>query len=423
MLLLLAKLLSAACIPGAFRSMMARMPAPSQSADSSQAPLVGVRIPSWATFTRNIFEGILDHVRLHRERWQLCTMVQSTGEIAPVRIDGNWAGDGLIVFRPTQREVDAWSARGIPVVNLSSESLETGVPTVIPDNHRVGQMAARHLLELGLTRFAFWGDPSRHYSRERFAAFAGELERHGHPCRQLGFEISRLPPARKWHRVRRQMLAQLAGLETPLGLFGRDDIAAAALTSACARLGYRIPDEIAVLGCNDDVAFCHTASPPLSSVEYPGREIGQTAALLLSRMMRGDAGVPQLTEVPPARVVVRESTDVLAFGDPIVAEAVRIIRREAPAKALQVTEVIGRLPISRAAFQKRFRDVLGRSPKDEITRVRIARVRFLLEATDWSVKEIAFNMQFDTSEELSRFLRRKLKTSATEYRRSVRRAR
>lgn len=399
------------------------MPGSSHSARSPVAPLVGVRIPPWATFTRHIFEGILEHVRLHRERWQIRTMVQSTCEIAPVKIDEKWSGDGLIVFRPTQREIDAWSARRIPVINLSSESQDTGAPTVIPDNGRVGQLAANHLMELGLTRFAFWGDPSRRYSRDRAAAFAGELERHGFPCQQLGFEISKLPAARKWNRVRKEMLAQLAGLETPLGLFGRDDIAAAALTSACAQLGYRVPDDVAVIGCNNDVTFCHTALPPLSSVQYPGRAIGQSAALLLSRLMRGDTGVPRLTEVPPVRVMVRESTDVLAFGDPIVAEAVRIIRREAPGKALQVADVIERLPISRAAFQKRFRDVVGRSPKDEITRVRIERVRFLLEATDWSVKEIAFNMQFDTSEELSRFLRRKLHTSATEHRKSTRQAR
>lgn len=382
--------------------------------------LVGVRIPPWATFTRHIFEGILEHVRLHRERWQIRTMVQSTSEIAPVKIDEKWSGDGIIVFRPASRELAAWRARRIPVVNLSSESLGMGVPTVIPDNKLVGQLAAKHLLELGLKRFAFWGDCSRVYSRQRGEAFAAELKHHGFECEQMGFEISKLPAARKWDKVRTEMLRQLSAIELPIGIFARDDIAAAALTSACEQLGMAVPDDVAVIGCNNDVSFCHTASPPLSSVQYPGKEIGRIAARLLSQAMRHSDEVQGLTTVPPGPVVARESTDVLAFADPVAAEALRIIRREAPARVLQVADVVARLPISRASFQNRFREAVGCSPKEEITRVRVERATELLTTTDWAVKEIAFDMQFESSEEFSRFMRRQLGTSATEFRKSKR---
>ncbi|MCB1095070.1 MAG: DNA-binding transcriptional regulator [Verrucomicrobiae bacterium] len=389
-------------------------------ARSSASLVVGVRIPSWATFTRHIFEGILEHVRLHRERWQIRTMVESTSEIAPVVIDERWSGDGLIVFRPAARELRAWQARKIPVVNLSSESLGLGVPTVIPDNALAGQLAAKHLLELGLKRFAFWGDPSRLYSRQRGKSFAAELEKRGFNCRPMGFEISKLPAAKKWEKVRAEMLKQLAEVDLPIGVFARDDIAAAALTSACSQLGLVVPDQVAVIGCNDDVTFCHTASPPLSSVQYPGKEIGQTAARLLSQMMRSAEPVEELTLVKPRKVVARESTDVLAFADPVVTEALRIIRRESPRSALQVADVISRLPISRASFQQRFREAVGHSPKQEIDRVRIDRASQLLVTTDWPIKEIAYEMQFESSEEFSRFLRRQLGTCATDIRKSNR---
>ena len=407
------------CAPRLHRLMLA----PSPSLEPAVTPVVGVRIPPWASFTRDVIAGIIAHVRLHRERWQICSMVESTNEIAPVKIDERWAGDGLIVFRPTQREVDSWAAKRIPVVNLSSESLGMGVPTVIPDNERVGEMAARHLLELGLTRFAYWGDSSRRYSRDREKAFAAVIEKHGFGCQSLGFEVSRLPLARKWLKVRDEMHAQLGKIERPVGIFCRDDIAAAALVRVCGELGFPVPDEVTVIGCNDDVTFCHTASPPLSSVEYPGMDIGLAAARLLSRLMAGDDGISSINTVTPKRVVARESTDVLAFGDPIVARALRIVRREAPGHSLQVADLIDRLPISRAAFQKRFRAALGRSPKEEITRVRVERICELLSTTDWTVKEIAYDMQFDTSEELSRFIRRNLDTSATAYRESMRAAR
>jgi LacI family transcriptional regulator len=248
--------------------------------DSSQkASVVGVRIPPWATFTRHIFDGIIEHVRLHKERWQIRTMVESTNEVAPVKIDDKWRGDGLIVFRPTQREVNAWLDHKIPVVNLSSESLGMGAPTVIPDNGRVGELAARHLMELGLTNFAFWGDPLRRYSQDRERAFAAVLERHGLKHQSMGFENSKLPVARKWEKVRKQMRSQLKRLERPVGIFARDDIAGAGLTSVCAELGYKVPDEVAVIGFGDDQISCQTSSPPLSSVEYPGRKIGTTPFL------------------------------------------------------------------------------------------------------------------------------------------------
>ena len=118
--------------------------------------------------------------------------------------------------------------------------------------------------------------------------------------------------------------------------------------------------------------------------------------------------------------IVYETDEILAFRDQLIADAVRIIRREAPAQALRVSDLISRLPTSRAAFQKRFRAALGRSPKDEITRVRLQRLQQLLNDTDWSIKEIAFEMNFDSSEELGRFIRRKLGMSATEYRQSNR---
>lgn len=383
-------------------------------------PVVGVRIPPWATFTRHIFEGIIDHVRIYREQWNILSSAESTNEIEPVKIDKNWTGDGLIVFRPAREEVEAWKSKRIPVVNLSSESLDLGVPSVLPDNELVGKLAAAHLIELGLTRFAFWGDSTRRYSRERESAFGSELRQHGFDYKKLGFEVSSLPLARKWKKIRTVMQADLASLKKPIGIFARDDIAATGLVRTCREAGFRVPDDVAVIGCNNDATFCHTTTPPLTSVVYPGREIGQTAARLLSQQMTGDTKVSLITKVAPLKVIPRESTDVLAFDDPVVARSLRLIRREAPLAPVKVNDIIDQLPVSRAVFQTSFREAVGRTPKEEITRVRVERLKELLATTTWSIKEIAFQMKFGSSEELSRFIRRELKISATGYRESAR---
>jgi LacI family transcriptional regulator len=393
-----------------------KTPKNSNVAPISTSPVIGIRIPAWATFMREIFGGIVRYMRINRQSWQIRYMTETTNEIAPVKIDANWSGDGIIVFRPSEAEVTAWQKRGIPVINLSCESGGFGAPTVVPQDTAAGQIAARHLADLGLKHFAYWGDLSRKYSRERGAAFIAELKSRGYGCHEIGFETSKLPQHQKWVKVRDVMLAQLADLPKPIGIFARDDIAAATLSRACARLKLKIPDEVALLGFGDDLIICHTATPPLSSISYPGEKIGYTAASLLACMMSAEELTPMMTEIAPGPLVTRESTEILAFGDQLVADAVRIIRREASGHPLRVSELIARLPVSRASFQKRFRAELGRSAKDEITRVRLQRLCQLLDETDWAIKKIAFTMQFESSEELGRFIRKNLGASATEYR-------
>ena len=138
---------------------------------------MGIRVPSWASFTRPIFHGIVEFIR-NREQWRIQTLVDSTNEMAPMVIDENWNGDGLILFRHSEEEAAAFKRRGIPVVNLSTECREKGFPTVIPDNAEIGRMAAQHLLTLGLGHFSYWGDPlARLLPRARPGVRAAELLR------------------------------------------------------------------------------------------------------------------------------------------------------------------------------------------------------------------------------------------------------
>ena len=132
----------------------------SKAETARKMPVVGIRVPSWASFTRPIFKGVVDFIR-RNQRWQIQTLVDSTNEMAPVVIDQNWDGNGLILFRFSTEEAENFKRRNIPVVNLSAESTGKGYPSVIPDNLEIGKQAAQHLLTLGLKHFSYWGDPSR----------------------------------------------------------------------------------------------------------------------------------------------------------------------------------------------------------------------------------------------------------------------
>lgn len=285
--------------------------------------------------------------------------MDSSGELAPLVIDVKWRGDGLIVFRYSPVEEKSWRRAGIPVVNLSSERLDGRFPSVVPDNAGGGAEAARHLLTLGLRNFAFVGRATpfvddgltglqtpRVYSRERGEGFRREMAAAGFEALVLHLR----PPTAGgdlWRKLRELYLDVLQRLPRPCGVFAVDDLLAHGLLQAAQQAGVRVPQDLALVGFNDQSHFCPAATPALSSVTYPGHAIGLQAAELLYGMMQEGTvagGVPR--RVPVTGVTSRESTNLLAIRDPMVAEGVRLIRRQAATSAPRVGEIAEALGVS-----------------------------------------------------------------------------
>lgn len=379
-------------------------------------PVVGIRVPSWATFTRPIFKGVVDFTR-RNEIWQIQTLVDSTNEMAPVVIDENWEGDGLILFRFSQEEVKSFKDRNIPVVNLSAECTGNGYPSVIPDNPEIGKQAAQHLLTLGLKNFSFWGDPSRKYSNRRGKAFENEIRIAGFKCINVQLEPDQFPWEGRWVKLRERIIEELNRLPKPIGLFAKDDLLGSNIIRICNEVGIMVPEEIAVMGTNADEVFCQISTPPLSSVAYPGERIGFEAAKLLSNMMRREAIQDDYMRTIPIReIVARESTNTFAINDPIITEAVQYIRSVAPIYPVHVSEIAARSPLSLSGFNKHFVQCLGHTPKEEIKRARLAKVRVMLRNTQKKISLIAQEMKFESPEELSRFFKRETGQTPKEYR-------
>ena len=379
-------------------------------------PVVGIRVPSWASFTRPIFRGIVEFLRNH-EQWQIHTLVDSTNEMAPVVIDENWSGDGLILFRHSAEEAAAFKRRNIPVVNLSAECRRQGFPSVIPDNTEIGRMAAKHLLTLGLKHFSYWGDPSRTYSRERGEAFERRIAEDGFKCTSVQFEPDRFPWEGRWVKMRAHIAAELRRLPKPIGIFAKDDMLGSNIIRISNELDIAVPDEISVIGTNADEVFCQICTPPLSSVAYPGKRVGYQAACLLSTMMRGARVTDDhVMPIPIHELVARESTNTLAVDDPVVAEAVHFIRQQAPSYPVHVSEVVERSHLSHSGFNKNFIKQMGHTPKEEIKRVRLARLQALLKNTSNKIGQVAREMRFESPEELTRFFKRETGFAPKDYR-------
>lgn len=371
---------------------------------------VGVRLPEWSTgFALRIFEGILDFQR-EGGPFRLVFDQPSGGDLPRTRIDEHWDGDGLIVFRYGRDEAGIWRERGVAVVNLSAEYDDQGpcFPRVTMDNELVGRMAAEHLAELGLRDFAYVHESTRRYSAERLAGFEERVRELGGRLHRIDVPISSFPEAERPRRIERVMWPALAALPRPCGIFVKDDIAAVCTLRVIEALGVSCPAEMPVLGVDDDVVFCHMTQPALSSVAYPGREVGYRAAALLHEMMRDSRarqGEGRL-RLPPRGLARRESTRHVVLKDPVVTKALAFIRREVIRRNVTVSELARHCGVSRELLRQRFHGSLGHSPQAEIERLRLRHVVDVLKATNWTLEGIAESCGFSGGDEVCRFVKR-----------------
>ncbi len=367
---------------------------------------------------RAMLRGIAEYARA-QGNWTLYHHERTLREGLPTWMR-RWEGDGIIARIENPRLAREIRRLGRPTVDLRG-ALETyGVPRVQNDQGAIARAAAEHLLERGFQRFAYCGLPGVDWADERGRRFAEELSR-------LGYRVETFPGVRPRRCVspyalegramtdERALAAWVAALPRPAGILAASDSRAQHVLAACAAAGLSVPDDAAVLGIGNDELVCEMSRPSLSSVISDSRRIGYLAASVLDRMLHGDAPPRRTLLVPPLGVAARASTDVVAVADADTAAAVRLIRERA-CEGLTVRDILDRVPISRSTLERRFRLLLGRTPKAEILRVRLRRVRELLASTAWSLEEIARRTGFGGAADLARMFRLKTGQTPGEYR-------
>jgi LacI family transcriptional regulator len=206
----------------------------------------------------------------------------------------------------------------------------------------------------------------------------------------------------------------LRSLEKPVGLLARDDLRAREVLDACRLAGLHVPEEIAVLGVNDDELICEMADPPLSSIIHNARRVGYEAAAMLENLMSGGKVLADIV-VDPLGVHARQSTDLLAIEDAEVAKAVRFIREHA-CDGIRVDDVLDQVTLSRRALEKRFRAAVGRPPHMEIRRAQLERVKQLLVTSDYKLERIAEMTGFSTAQYLAGLFHRIVKMTPGAWR-------
>lgn len=326
-----------------------------------------------------------------------------------------WQVDGLITAAHTASMCEVVQQLGVPAVDLSGAPLDPRIAFVTSDDEAIGRLAAEHLLDRGVTVLAFVGQESKVWSRGRAAAFQTTAAERGVPCHLYSGDPLRNPSREGGEDSPPELYHWLANLPTPTGVFAANDQIAEVILRAAREIGRKIPEELAVIGVDDDELIAPLTAPPLSSIDPDPFQVGIEAAKLLDALMSGAKPPANPIRVPPIGVVTRASSDIVAIDDAEVAAAVRFIRDRANLQT-SVADVVAAVPLSRRPLEKRFRKLLGRSILEEIHRVHVERAKQLLAATDLQMPQVARASGFPSATRLGIVFRQGTGTTPSAYR-------
>jgi len=320
-----------------------------------------------------------------------------------------------------------------PDVTENKEILETGLPAIvyrvvrkriphlpaiIADNATVGRMAAEHLLDRGFRCFSYCGLKNRPWSRERSESFAKRIGKAGFES-HIFYTDLRLENWRSFEGEQQNLIERLKALPKPVGLMAGNDVCGRYIIEACQIAGLQVPDQVAVIGVDNDDLICDLTTPPMSSVALNTEKAGYEAAKLLDKLMTGEKMTGQNILVRATCVVARQSTDILDVEDRTVAEAIRFIRQRSK-ESIQVDDVVDYVAVSRRNLELRFKKALDRSIYREIKHARTQQIIRLLCETDLSISEIALKLGHPSDKHIARYFKQHTGISLREYRKQCR---
>ncbi|MDZ4818689.1 MAG: DNA-binding transcriptional regulator [Planctomycetota bacterium] len=378
----------------------------------THSPTVALLIETSNAYARGLLRGIRAYMHEH-DSWSVWLGEQRRGESAPSWL-ANWNGDGIIARIESPEIAKAVKKSQLPAIDVSAARYLPEVPYVETDDKEIARLAFEHLSERGFRNYAYCGDPEFGWSQWRQKYFCRQVEQAGFQCNVYESK-SPTPSAPDWYQEREAVGQWLQSLPKPVGIMAAYDVRGRQLLDICRSEGLHVPDEVAVIGVDNDEVLCELADPPLTSVVPDAHRTGYEAAHLLDRMMRGETLAGGAHLVKPAGIVTRKSTDVFATEDAEISAAVRFIRENA-IRGIKVADVLAALPLSRRELELRFKKILGRTPHEEIVRIQIDRVKQLLVESSLPLAVIAHRAGYKHVEYMTVAFKRETGHNPSDYR-------
>lgn len=364
-------------------------------AAQNAVPRVALLIETSNGYARELLHGVEEYIRSHNP-WHIFLAERGRGDAPPIWLN-NWDGDGIIARIENKKIAQVLSKAKQPVVDLSSYRFLDQVPSVMTDSKAIAELAATHFLNRGFSHFAFCGLSRFPWSRQRGEFFRKALLEKNHPVHEYNPDSSDSGDSENETDV---IAKWLLTLPKPVAIFACYDARGRQILDACHRVHISVPEEVAVLGVDNDELLCELCPQPLSSVDPNPRRSGWLAASLLDQMMQKQHVEPAVHIVKPAGISTRQSTDVLAVSDVHIVRALRFIRENA-CNGITVNDVVSVAGIARRTMESRIKKLIGRSPHEEIMRVQVQRAQRLLLHTNLPVTVISERAGFENPEYFS----------------------
>jgi len=360
-------------------------------------------------FGRELLRGIARYSRLNGP-W---SFYREPGDLksAIPRLT-NWNADGIIM-RNTLISHELLKLKLPTILALHETNRPPHLPAILTDASAIACLAAEHLLNRGLNHFAFCGFDKLLWSNERKLYFNQILNDAGY-----NVHIYKKPAERKynsWDNEQYYMTEWLKQLPKPIGILACNDDRAQHVLEGCKSAGLHVPEEVAVLGVDNDSIICSISDPPLSSIALNVEPAGYGAADLLNRLMNGEPMQGQEIIVTATHVVKRQSTDVLSINDSNIVNAIRFIKQNAKNK-ISVNDVVAQTYISRRSLEEKFKKNLYRTINEEIKRVRVEQITQVLIESSLSISEITSLFNFTGAEHISRYFKKEKGLGLREFR-------
>jgi LacI family transcriptional regulator len=348
-------------------------------------PRVALLVAAWNEYGRGIIEGVWQYAQQHGP-WFL--EMQPSEPDEGTDVPRGWTGDGVIAAIHNRRLAAKLRAFDVPVVNVSGARREgVDFPRVTSDAEAVVRMAVTHLQDKGLTNLAFCGEPQRPFIDFWTEAYRSVMDEAGMEA-VVHKPSARIGPRAGMEARQNDRRRWIESLPKPVGVIGWATGLCRHLAMACSVSGIEVPEQVAIISLETEGLLGKAVYPPLSGVDIPVQRIGYEAAAQLDRLLHGKAVAPNEIYLQPLGVTTRQSTDLVACDDPQVQQAMRFIRDHAH-EGIDVRDVLKTVPLARRTLERRFQELLGRSPAEEIRRTKIEKVRSLLDSTDIPIPDIA----------------------------------
>ena len=365
-------------------------------------------------FGRELIQGIIAFART-QPNWSVRRETPSVEVVPWLR---KWKPHGLITHVESIRLLRSLRTLDAEWLDLTRHSETLAPPAVWQDDAQVGRLVAEYFHSNGYREYAFVGYRQHQYSVDRQQGFANLVASKGGNCHlMLRHEMqSRPTPRRDWTTEQRLLSHWLLSLPKPVGLMACHDALGAEIVEVCEQSGIEVPEQVAVVGVEDDDLICYTTHPNLSSVRMPNESIGWHAARYMERKLAGKK--PRPIVLPPIGVVTRGSSDRVASSDPVVAKALTYMREHID-KPYRVESVLEHVQVSQSLLERRFRAALGRTPLTEIRRLRTERAKLLLAETQLPMTQIARLCGFNSTVRFSTVFRELAGRTPSAYRQSL----